>query len=223
MRVLFVVNTPYQLMTAIRIIDTELNCIDVDLCIGDTIADVNSLYERIKSVGLFDNISIIEKKKYSNKKNIFGFIFTYLTLRWNKRKGIFQQYIYEKKYDEIYIANIDKINKLLYRVISGKNKQVNVHLYEDGFATYSNAYGSYFSNLYTVKNRIKSSFAFNKIYYKIVSMRVFTPEMVVWKPRFKIDKIKKIGRDDLNYLQIMNSIFNFDTLADSYSENYIFF
>lgn len=216
MNILFLCKTPYQIMTAIRIKEVFYRSDNTDLVIFDTIANYNDLISRAEDCCFFKNVYAYHARELVNSH---GF---------NK---IVQQIKYtstfkpDVNYDVIFFANVyDWIENEIISELAAKSSAIKIFMYEDGFATYSNHYGDFIK-------MIKEANGFKKMYYKkiyseyfkIEGLFVYSPELVQWCDEFVIREIPKITSSDALYIQVINKIFGYETMKDSYKQDVIFF
>lgn len=220
MRVIFLCKTPYQIMTATRIAMEEHKSDTVDIMLFDCIANVETLTEGIRKCGIFENLYIFHLGKYISKYKIVRFF-----------APIFQKVINltDEVYDAVYFSNIYDwiVNGLIVDMrnrAQRAGKNLNAYMFEDGFSTYSEHYGDFFHEIATHKIvKLKNYHKIYQTYYHLRGLYVFTPELVDWKPDFEIRPVKKISENDTDYFRVINTIFGYDTMEDTYDRDIIFF
>lgn len=217
MRAIFLCKTPYQILVAVRLKNSMSPKMNGDIIIFDTIANYKVLGSRLEGSGFFDHVYYFCGKKIGTYHGIRG-----------KVASVFYspKILLKEQYNRVYMANVyDWVENAIVKTIQRIScEKIDIYMYEDGFATYSNHYADFFSMINS-KNIIARSYykvAFSE-YYKIKGLCVFSPELVSWKPNFDIVEIKKIEDKDVEYKQIINDIFGYSSMQDLYSQKYVFF
>ncbi len=222
MNVLMLCRTSYQLMTAVRIKLLKHKSDNVDIGLFDTIANVQHLSELIKISGLFKECFLYKIKAYTPAG---------IRLRIN----MFTKSIdckTNKSYEIIYLSNVsfrqcwieNRLIKKLSKSTHKKNKSTSLYMFEDGFSTYS----EYSSELFKLLNesrgikKIICKYLYSE-YYKLKGIYVYSPELMLWKPVFEILPIKKVQKDDKEYINMLNVIFGYNSMNDIYDKKIVFF
>ncbi|MFI3164485.1 MAG: hypothetical protein R3Y65_08625 [Bacillota bacterium] len=234
--ILFVVRTPYQLIVATKIVMQFHNNDSIDLIIGNSIAEVDVLVQKVKDTKIFHNVSMMDMKGFRADRNYWKVqVKQNCAQRFLNTKPSLISDIIFNNYNKVYIANIDEISNIIccQALLESNGRQAELCLYEDGFSTYSNFYGEYFNkNENKIKNKfnlkrniIQLSLKYSMPNYlqKIKSLYVFRPNLLDWKPKFKIVEIPKIAIDDIEYKQALKDIFDYENSEDIYDKEYIFF
>lgn len=163
MKVLFLCKTAYQIMVAERIKETFYSDAYCDIVIFDIISNYSDISEQIKQSKSFRCVISYKCREYRKLKGL---------------KRLIIQSIYRANkfscdtYDAVYIANsYDYIENKIIKNIKKDNKQLKAYMFEDGFSTYSNHYGDFFSMLYNSKGILH-------LYYKIIYMVGFVAFIV---------------------------------------------
>lgn len=230
-KILFFICTPYQLLVSMRIILEKHKNDVVDLLLSDSIANVELLVERLNYVGLFNDIKIVEYKlklKSLNGAQLLGY-----TLEQHlKQKGYFSNTSkIDTFYNKIYFSNTNIKYDCIFKEIKNLNanrEKLELHIIEDGFSTYAEFNEKIFCKSFKKVGNIDK---LRKIYRIIQGcnlanaemLHVFSPELLEWKPQFGINEIPKIGLVDIEYLEEINKIFDYENTNDQYKQNVIFF
>jgi len=224
MKKLFICSTVYQLIVAIQIRITIFKKKEVDVIVTNEIHEAQQLCQRLNSLRIFDNVFCIEGKNTSldSGKSI------YLKNMYIKKlqKSIIGKKveILEKgRYNEIFFANIGGLNLRLATFLSSHNIQAKMNLYEEGISSYSRIFGDIFERLYMPGRGIIKSYLTYGVLKKVTSFYYFEPQVMVWECKGEIVKIPPISSDIQNLKKILNYIFCYEQLRDSYSEKVIFF
>ncbi len=215
-RILIMSYTPYQLMTAMRIIEQFHTGDIVDIALSRGIANVDVLTSALKEIGLFRNIYTIDK--YERPRNRFKKNFyECLSIHGDKYAG---------DYSIVYFSNIGNV-KINYDICKLKkiNRNLSVRLYEDGFATYSIHFGDFFESLKqnNILKRCLNRIKYNS-YLELEEIYVYSPEIMAWSlDGTRVRQIKKIASSDVNYISMINKVFGYNQMTDSYDSKVVFF
>lgn len=209
--------TPYQILVATRLATTLYKDDISDIVVFDTIANAKVLYEKIKQENTFEQVYIYHCKKYEKRKGLKARIFSLLCR---------PETVGNAQYDYVFLCNVyDWVENAIIRDLRARTQEsVAMYMYEDGFATYSEYYGAFFSKLQTA-NLLKKWY-YRKLYseyYAMNGLYVFSPDLLDWKPHIPVYEIPKINEAETDYKEAVNTIFGYENMADSYEENVIFF
>ena len=219
--IIIVCNTVYQIMVAVQLRYYFFQADKVDIVVSNHMSNSLTIAENIRKTHYFDNVIYIKNKKYILKENCR---FYTLRLFFNKIKESLKNYTIIKRqintgchYNHLCVSNISIFTILLYFKLAKKHN-IRLSIFEDGFATYCNSF----------KNSDKASFI-----HKILNPKgmlgaaeqlfLFNPHLLEWNFEAKTIAIPKFSNDNIIVKQILNKIFQFDTIKDNYSKiKYLF-
>lgn len=205
--VLILCNTVYQIIVATWIQRCFFKKDKIDIIISDHMNNGKEIAKHIRETKKFNNVYYLETFNYARGINKFyRFICPKIVC-----KNIFIPF--KDKYDVLLVSNMDYFSQLLYKFNVKKDGQV--YWYEDGSASYSAACEKYYIR--------KDIFVKKKIYRNVEGLFLFTPEHLCWKPNFKKIKIPAISKENIEYRNMLNQIFQFEKSKDKYDVKYIFF
>ena len=216
--ILILANTPYQIIVAIQLANTEFHNDNVDLLVSDNIAQYESVIDRISKCRLFNSVSKLISKdlkwpswKYTLLLNLYGN---------NISKRI--PSLRTQKYDWFLFANTGGVAECIGTYL---NKKTNTKLamYEDGFVSYTNFYkGEIETAIHPVKLKSKLLYFVRKRSVAYLSRYyVFNPSLInTWQFPFDIVRIKLI---DKSTLPLLNTAFNYTPTNIFEKYKYIFF
>ena len=217
--ILFIGNTPYQILVATWIKYHYYKDDKADLLVHDRLRGYERVKENVEKLDVFENV-IVQPNHY--KKNKFG-----------KFVRIFKEYRFatsffkNKKYDEMYFANFGFSSQRIYDTLSRGKKRCKLNYFEDGILSYSSKVEYFYQRLKDnglLKGNHETFLIKNHIYGAIDKFCVFTPELLEWNPKAKeIFRIDTIDKSDDEFKGIINTIFDYDRLEDIYDKKYIFF
>lgn len=222
-RVLFLINTPYQLMIAVSLRNNEFKDSIADVIITDNITERRILCDRLSKTNIFERIYEI------SVKNVF--CDNKLKAIKNRFFGVKEKFTYT--YDCFLFANLDHSVSAIYGKLKKNNSNINIFMFEDGFATYSDWYTE-FLNMYGAKsnsgivykhNIIKKLFHFvvDDVFKKVKRMYLLSPDIISYSPNFEIIQMKSIEYRNPDIVGLYNRIFGYDASVDAYKQKVIFF
>lgn len=222
-KILFLVNTPYQLMVTVGLRMNEFSENQADIVISDNIADYMKLSEKVRESGVFENVYTVNiKSEYTG--NFSNTIMHRL---------IPSVYEFNARYDIFLFANLDHSASDIYRFLRKRNKKIAVYMFEDGLASYSGWYSDF---LCMFGSQPKEGEIFKRLwiktlYYRFVDnvflnvdkMFLLMPEIITYNPRFEIVKMNPLLSNEAKMLELYNRIFGYDGSVDRYEQDVIFF
>ena len=218
MRVLFSVNTPYQMIVAIQLTLTEFQNDTVDVLVTDNIAQYTTIADRANQSGAFNCVYTIKTK------DIEWHSWKYTTLGLIYNQEIYRRFpaLMKNQYDIFLFGNSGGVSECIATLLRKSNNTL-LCMYEDGFVAYSDFYYNEITSAFR-PNSLKSKLIYlhtKRAPYYIKKYYVFNPELLIgWDFPFEISKIKKI---DESTRPILNAVFSYGTNCDNYDCNYIFF
>ena len=212
--ILIMCSSSYQILVAMRIIEEKYKEDNIDILITDTIAQSDSLYERMKRETVFSNVYLWKVKgkiDFSKKQLLRDAISGY------KRSFVLVSdcECRNKSYDVFLYASLSLFAMHLGNVLLHNNKKLKIEMFEDGFSTYSAYTGAFFNNI-NFKRRF-----LRKLFFKTSALYVFNPEIMSWKPQFDLYKICPEFKGAC--LETINRVFDYYSLKDNYEASVIFF
>jgi len=224
-KALFLCNTHFQCITAITIKLTKYANEDVDIIISDYLKDSKKLYQRIQDSELFNEVYHISVRDcFSKKKNLKYYInILNSEIRpeyWANMIGI------KSVYERFFTYNTDPLAESIFCKLRKSNPYTEVSLYDEGYSTYTSLYqNALFGKTVRLKIlRNVSSFLNDRkhIIDFVKEIFLFDPDLLCWNVPFKVNKIHSV-EDKTNYYAILNKIFGFKEIKESYEKNAIFF
>lgn len=212
--------TVYQVIVALQIKKTILSNTRTDLILLDTIKNFQVLAINIANESIFDSVIALSLNKLYN----VGFIRGKLTLNLKKVMSINNaEFILYNYYDEFYFSSFNTISLLLGAFYLKKNKKIKIVMFEDGASSYSKCYANIFRDATNNCRKFKAclyKLLNNPILY-VTKYYVFNPSVVVWDAP-NVEKIPPIDTKDEEFKALLNRLFDYKSIKDSYSEKVIF-
>lgn len=216
-KVLFIIQNPFQTMTAILMrVQQFKNCV-CDALITDRSSNMDMRAERLRQTGLFRNVYYIHAMQC-----------------WNKGAG-FQHHVGQAKcylfgcnqkeldeipldYDEVLTLLLNcVINELVTRMHQrGQNPEIS--LVEEGFSCYTDTYRNAvfgFNNGRPVVEKVGATLRGGVVPSTLVkNIYFYKPEFILWKVPFTIKRIKQPDfKKNTDLKEIINYVFDYNNEA----------
>lgn len=212
MDVLFLVNSAFQMITAIQLRITTYRNDNADIIITDNLTQYEGLSVGVEKSGVFRNVSTMRSKDYDWKNWKFSLLGTIFDKEIKNRIPN----ITTKCYNVFLFCNFSGVSACVGAYFR-RVQQTELIMFEDGFASYSDFW------LRGLKRAIYPSSVIDKLVYGLVKRTpyyitkyfVYNPELIAdWKFEFSVEKIERINTDTVKAL---NDIFQYDASPDDYS------
>jgi len=220
--VLMICNTPYQIFVSTWLKMTLLKQDRVDIIVSNHMNNSDKIAENIKKTSVYENVFHVESKNFvpqdylQTLKSVFS-PFGHLE----------EQFSIHKRYDVLFASNIDRLARLLFHAIKNDkldkraNKNLEFYIYEDGIATYSRHYEKAYD--FTKKTRrLLFWYKHKKMYYNCNGIYLFDKDAIMWQPNTLVLEIPKIDVNNIEFKNIVNTIFDYQNANDVYDKKYIF-
>lgn len=225
-RILFVCNTPFQIIVALTLKYGEFKNDIIDIIISDHMNDSLTLFNKIKDSKIFDNVLYVKSSNYTRKKeNIIENKIDLLKYLISPGYYLNKYIEINERYDIILGANIERFFALLVYTLSKKNKNLKVRIFEDGYISYTKLMESYIDwvNVSQKISIIEKLVSRKNVCKCLDGIYLFEPELICWSPKFNIYGIDKRIVNNKEYIKNLNFIFNYENLKDDYDKKVIFF
>lgn len=232
-QVLFICNTPFQIVTAVCIREHFLTEAAVDLIITDQIQSSPEIAEKTEGTGLFRNVFRVSNNDFihyrgpENKKP--ETVSEKLRFSLSARSLLKRMFGSPAVYDDLFLFNWDRFTVLLFEELRRRNRRLSVHLYEEGITSYEHILlpyecsEQYAGSLPPWKRAARRLLGHPELYTGIRDAYVFRPEMLgdgfplpVWRI-----PLLKAGDNVIN--RVLFSIFDCDNIGDYLSADVFFF
>ena len=209
-RNLIIVNTYFQLITAINLVLNNLKDDINDLILTDRSVDMERKIKIIKSLNICENIIYVNSKECCNEKNK---IKKYLKYLFNPTK-IFN-YKFETKYDSLFFFNYDLLTYTVFDKLYSKNKKIICNKFDEGYITYLKETGN---------NKINKIIRFicgkKDIDNTIKKIYLYHPKLLCYDSKYEVEQISPLTRKE-ELIEIYNKIFEYTN--EIIQQKYIFF
>lgn len=218
MKILFVCNTPSQMIYATNIILNNLDkdCV-VDMIVSDQFKNSLEIAQKYEKTGVVNKVFYAKAHDCiaRGKKNLLSFFLK------SSRYGLFDVLPKLENYDGLFVNNIDIFTTVLFDYLQNKNKNIFANRFEEG-------YSSYFSTLRQSKQckmleKILKAEKRRLLSESLTAFWYFEPDFAKYKHENDcMKKISPLDRNDKKLQSVLNSAFAINTLS-KYDEKYIFF
>lgn len=212
--------SPYQVIIALHLKNTEWQTIDVDIYILDHFSGAKEVANKLRNMNSFHEVIFSEVKFLLDSFSPHRIIRVPQRFHMYKTahsKIVRKHFGYKDQvYTDVYYSFPDLIIKLALKAFWKRNKSLKIHLFEDGT-------GGYFPLPH-------HNARYNDIFYKLTgvshlvwhydSIRVFKPKLL-----YKTDvPVKSLGviSDDIDFKNRLNLLFNFSE-SDRVSQQNVLF
>lgn len=208
-KILVIVNTYFQLMTAVQLVLKIYKEDVVDFIITDNLIGYDEISKRVEKSGIVDKVYVAESKSISiprtrvdKQRAVFYTVFGKSFLR--KKTNLS-----ENKYDILLFHNIDVFTYIIFNELINRNNKTHVYRYEEGFSLYL-----------TFNDRPKSEkmceWIFKKLRRKSVvnnidAVYLYHPEYLTYKMTQEIRKIPLLSKTDEVFKDTINLIFQYSS------------
>lgn len=199
--VLIIVNTIYQLLSAINIKETIAKTFEVDLILTDVTIQLKHYKSRLVESGLFKQViyaSIFDlNKKYQAGKE------PELTEAFRNANAIlgFKLDVQLSKYSKVYFSNFDFFSRLL--AYHFYYDDCNFYCYEDGFSSYVIDF------LRPDRAEINKNADAVKIKEKVKGIYLYEPHLAMRNDFLPNVQLPKISKDNKELIGLLNYIFGY--------------
>lgn len=217
MNVLVLCNTYSQILMCINMKKKIFADDNVDIIISDQCGNVKGIPEKLKSLGIFNNIFFKKTKIKANKKTKIKD--KILDIKEIVFGNLYFKDIYDNHYDMFLFYNPDIVTHMIFSGIVNKNPAIKCAMFEEGVLSYNNTYDS---NI-----KVELAFAIRKILLrdnlmsKVDTFYCVAPE--VYKGTRKCIKVPPIDLEFEHTGEEFSSLFSMSINDKSYKVKYIYF
>lgn len=219
MRILFVCNTPFQVITALNIYCNKFRNERVTVVLNDYFNGSERVAKELQSLDLFERVYCIHTiDMIRNGSNIIKYsILSPSKLRENF--DVLQEY----QFDMMFFNNFDILSAIIFERIIECNPDMIPCRFEEGYSSYFNNYDQQkscyvFEKLERLRGRKSLSKSVSQFWY-------YVPEFAKYKHNKSDDlrTIPMLRKDDTYLIEILNKAFSVGQIVDSYTTKFIFF
>lgn len=230
MRILFAVDSFFQLIEATNLRLTLYKDEIADIAIYASTPNAKLIRENLSNSGLFSNCYFLDTPlircgaKYTFKEKLPKYFIYAYTMVNPKGYAIQGLGFSDVMYDTFLFSGNGALPECIFNAIRKVNKDIRCIRFEDSYVSYTREYG-----------KVKGGFrlALEKFMYKIfggarieeyIDGYYFAePELVQVKFNYPVIQAPKINRGNRELIEVLNEVFKFSELQDSYDEKFVFF
>lgn len=216
--ILIIVNTYFQLIVAISLKLNILKEENVDILLSDRSYNAKKIFYQLKRQNLFRNcyyadINFVSDKKKNYFTKMLRVIYPNMILKHVNIKQYEYDYLFFYNKDILTISILNKIYKV--------NKDIKVCRYEEGFGSYLEDTNLGTEKLFNVISTLTHKPTINKL---TINYYCYNPDLMLLNKKFIFKELPKITREDSNFVNIANNIFEYNIESyNVYKRKYIFF
>ena len=232
--VLFVCNSPFQIITALCIRMHFFSKTLADIIVTDQMQGYKEIAQKTRRTGVFRNVVCASNYDYisyhgkGNKKPV--------TIPEKIRDAFSAQSRVKRMlscdvaaYSDIFIFNWDRFTVILYEYLWKRNHALSVHLFEEGITSYEHILlpyectFSYAESLGKIKKSVRRLLGKPDLYRNIRDAYVFRPEMLGKSFPLPTHRIPLLSDDCKGINQVLFDIFDCENVEDYLNADVIFF
>ena len=221
-RLLIICNAPFQVIVALHILELYYSDAIVDFLVSDQFKGSDQIAKNAQESKRFRNVFYIKSKKWWKKKSTTADkIKYYTTLICSVIQNLFNVVkVGRNTYDTILFTNISVFTKLLCSVLTKRNNNCKIHIFEEGLGTYSQVYAESDSE----KSFYRRFIDHKGIFFQTERLYLFHPQFLTWYfPPEKICVIPPLSPSNKSFLNLANQLFKYSNNIDLYDKKVIFF
>lgn len=228
MRVLFTVHTYFQLLISINLKKQFFNNDVVDIVISDVSSGSEIVKNRLDKYGFFNRVFCVKIKDMLNCNGMMKKTLKYLKADLFYKKIVKERSdIVNNSYDIFLFYQLDIWTDSLYYYLKKINKHIEARRMQETFNSYLNEGGLIIYSEFTdmVKNIMRYITFKPIIRNEITTYYMFEPNMILFKPsrNYSFVKMDKFNSSDFEFMNVINYVFDYDKLRDTYEQKYIYF
>lgn len=230
MRVLFAVDSFFQLIEAVNLRFTLYKDEEADVAIYASTPNTKEICRNLKEMKVFDqcfylDTPLVRCGSNFNFKDKLPKYFIYLYTLINP-KGYAKYFlgISDLKYDQFLFSGIGALPECIFNALKKTNRNLSCMRFEDSYISYTRQFGKAKGKARKILEAVTRKLFINYDIEKYIKGYYFTsPELVQVEFPYPVIDAPKINRNNLQLISILNEAFDFNELEDSYTEKFIFF
>lgn len=210
---LFLINTHFQLITSLQIIDKE-NLDYVDFIITNNLNQYDEIAKRLNELKFVNAVYVADTKDFTIPKNNFQRLKSMKdVLIGSKSVSKFLNNFNGMDYDCFYFHNLDFFTYILYDFVKRKSSNITANRFEEGFSIYlSFVCRKKSENLCDNIAKLFNRFSVKK---DIENVLLYHPEFLTYDLKYDIKKIPLLSKEDIKFKEL---IMYLDIIANNYQE-----
>lgn len=204
MKVIFYVNTLFQVMVAIQLKRTVYCTDDADLVVTDRTGEKSEFSMRIKDKKIFRHVYYCNTKEFVAPGNLIKKTVCYLRGNVFPCSVLHQMDEIRESYDMFLYHNDNIDSQVLYDRLIKRNGEMNCIRFEEGYSIYIPL-----ENTFTRGNRLRNFLGKKNLREVTEAVYVFNPGLLLVKFPYEVRELKKFDKNDKELLEIFNDIFDY--------------
>lgn len=229
MKVLFAIDSVFQLMIAVNMRLTIYKEYEVDAVIYNSTLNADSYAERLRETQCFGKVFLAETpltycgQGYTKKQKIPKYLIYIKSL-------INPEYVFKSicpdfcdNYDVFLFNGVGALPECIYNAIRKRNDSVKCYRFEDSYLSYTQEYGSIKGKFRIILENIASLWGRKRLEENVSGYYFSEPGLVNYEFKYPIFQSEKFSRTNDALKKTLNHVFALDKLNDDYHEKYLFF
>lgn len=229
-KILFGVDSMFQFIIATNLRTTIYKDDDVDIIIYSSTPIAKELFEKVYQKSVYRNVYYADTSlakcgnNYSFSEKLPKYFVYLLTLPFPKL--MLRQMIgsaLSERYDEFIFNGFGALPECIFNVCYNNNHNIKCKRIEDAYPSYFTIYGSKKNGIRRTLERMSQYCFGRKDIDKYVDGYYFSePEMVMADLSYPVIPAPKFGRQNQEFVGLLNEIFSYSTTAKSDKKIYLF-
>ena len=230
MKILFAVDSFFQLIEATNLRMTVFKDEEADIFIYSSTPNSNAICQNLIESKLFNKCVLVNSpllhcgSSFSFFKK-FPKYFIYLYTLISPKKYVQNVLNCDKlNYDLFLFSGVGAVTECIFNAIFKVNRKIRCYRFEDSYVSYTREYGKTKGAFRIIFERLMYKFfGSTEIDGYIDGYYFADPDLVTTTFNYPIIRAPKISRNNTKLVNVLNKVFNFSKIEDSYKEKYIFF
>ncbi len=221
-RIAFFCSTPYHVLVATWLRSSFYNGLAADMYLLDHFKDAENIYQSLTNSQVFSQVTLLH-----NKKEIEDRLSAFKPMKYLQRismqiraNRLVHEYLQlgDAVYDEVLFGSPVVTIQLALKVLYRRNPNLQIHLFEDGFAGYHTDQWK----ASTVKKLFNRATGQHRYIDRYDSLLLFKPELFTGHIKIPLSQIPPIPQNNNAVKNLFNTIFRY-TEQSAIREKVIFF
>lgn len=230
MKVLFLVDSVFQLMTAVNLRLTVYSNVDADIIIYNSTANAEMYSQRLAKTNAFRECYWAKTPltycgdNYSQWKKFPKYIDYLISLVSPEKilKSIWGDL--PNTYEQILFNSEGALPECIFNVCKKRNPHCVCYRFEDSYLSYTQLYGGHKGKVRQFLEKIANTlFGRKNIGGSVKGYYFAVPELVQYHFPYEVIQAPKFSRNNPKLLEVLNATFEYTPTVDDYHEKYIFF
>lgn len=226
--ILIYCDTPFQIMMAVHLLQTKLKECGVDVIITDHIKNYKMLSENLAALRVFRKTYFMRAYDLDYRKGEFAFTeLQYADYVFHRKKYLNRLIQLEGVYDEFFVTDILESTNLIYDSLLSVNPKLKAVFYEEGPVSVLCDQNNQFLPKYYSNDSVFRKCIFKTAGYKTINGNFSYGYSSInaiagTSYYFQIHDIPKLYRDNLQYIETLNQIWNYAP-SKAIGQSFVFF